>query len=128
MLKKLSQSLFKSFTILLFSFFLINANSVVAADLNFSNLVLCKDSQAFNKRLATSTKKLENRLKFYEKNSNEYENIIKKIESTTARFEKYKDNNLLCGKEGLPRIIATGQWDHANEFIVPGILFLYITG
>ncbi len=128
MLKKLSQSLFKSFTILLFSFFLINANSVVAADLNFSNLVPCKDSQAFNKRLATSTKKLENRLKFYEKNSNEYENIIKKIESTTARFEKYKDNNLLCGKEGLPRIIATGQWDHANEFIVPGILFLYITG
>ena len=35
---------------------------------------------------------------------------------------------LLCGKEGLPRIIATGQWDRANEFVIPGILFLYITG
>jgi photosystem I subunit 3 len=31
-------------------------------------------------------------------------------------------------KEGLPRIIASGQWDHANEFVIPGVLFLYITG
>lgn len=35
---------------------------------------------------------------------------------------------MLCGKEGLPRIIASGQWDRANEFVIPGIIFLYITG
>jgi photosystem I subunit 3 len=23
---------------------------------------------------------------------------------------------------------ASGQWDHANEFVIPGVLFLYITG
>ncbi len=117
----------KFFASFFFSFFLINNHSAYA-DSNFSNLTYCKDSQAFQKRLSTSVKKLENRLNLYEKDSKEYLSIIKKIESTTARFEKYKKDNLFCGKEGLPRIIATGQWDHANEFTLPGILFIYITG
>ena len=54
--------------------------------------------------------------------------LLKEIESTKTRFERYRSSNLLCGKEGLPRIIASGQWDHANEFVIPGILFIYITG
>ena len=54
--------------------------------------------------------------------------LVKEIESTKTRFERYQSSNLLCGKEGLPRIIASGQWDHANEFVIPGILFIYITG
>ena len=54
--------------------------------------------------------------------------IQKEIEQTKARFERYGNANLLCGKEGLPRIIATGQFDRANEFVIPGIMFLYITG
>ena len=57
-----------------------------------------------------------------------YKNLQKEINSTKHRFEAYSNSSLLCGKEGLPRIIASGQWDHANEFILPGILFLYITG
>jgi photosystem I subunit 3 len=35
---------------------------------------------------------------------------------------------LLCGKDGLPHLIADGRWDHAAEFTLPGLLFLYITG
>ena len=94
----------------------------------FDNLTPCKDSTAFQKRLTTSVKKLENRLKLYTPNSKESDFLLKEIESTKTRFERYRSSNLLCGKEGLPRIIASGQWDHANEFVIPGILFIYITG
>ena len=94
----------------------------------FDNLTPCKDSTAFQKRLTTSVKKLENRLKLYTPNSKESDFLLKEIESTKTRFERYQSSNLLCGKEGLPRIIASGQWDHANEFVIPGILFIYITG
>jgi photosystem I subunit 3 len=34
---------------------------------------------------------------------------------------------LLCGKK-VYHVCASGQWDHANEFVIPGVLFLYITG
>ena len=94
----------------------------------FDNLTPCKDSTAFQKRLTTSVKKLENRLKLYTPNSKESDFLLKEIESTKTRFERYRSSNLLCGKEGLPRIIASGQWDHANEFVIPGSLFIYITG
>jgi len=98
------------------------------ANATFDNLTPCNKSTAFQKRLTTSVKKLENRLKLYTPNSKESDFLLKEIEATKTRFERYQSSNLLCGKEGLPRIIASGQWDHANEFVIPGILFLYITG
>jgi photosystem I subunit 3 len=98
------------------------------AQADFTMLTPCKDSPNFQKRLNTSIKKLENRLKLYKENTSESEFLLKEINATKARFERYGKSNLLCGKEGLPRIIASGQWDHANEFVFPGILFLYITG
>jgi photosystem I subunit 3 len=111
----------------IFSLFFINTE-VKVADANFSNLVACKESPAFQKRLNSSIKKLENRLKLYSPETKEAKFLINEISATKARFERYGNSTLLCGKEGLPRIIASGQWDHANEFVVPGILFLYITG
>lgn len=102
--------------------------SINPALASFNTLAACKDSPAFQKRLLTATKKLEARKKLYANNSKEYYALVKEIESTTARFKKYENASLLCGKEGLPRIIVSGQWDHASEFMVPGILFLYITG
>ena len=111
----------------LFSFILM-ASDVSPANADFTNLTPCKDSPAFQKRLASSVKKLENRLKLYTPESKETLFLNKEIANTKARFERYGNSNLLCGKEGLPRIIASGQWDHANDFVVPGILFLYITG
>lgn len=103
-------------------------SNVSVANAEFNNLTPCKESPAFQKRLASSVKKLENRLKFYTPESKETSILKKQIESTKARFERYGNSNLLCGKEGLPRIIASGQWDHANDFVVPGVIFLYITG
>jgi photosystem I subunit 3 len=114
------------------AFFLIPAffftSNLTPATADFNALIPCKDSPSFQKRLNTSVKKLENRLKFYTPESKEAEFLKKEINSSKARFERYQNSNLLCGKEGLPRIIATGQWDHANEFVIPGLLFLYITG
>jgi photosystem I subunit 3 len=119
---------FKSaLSILAISFF-VNSVTVQSANADFSNLTPCKESASFQKRANTEVKKLENRLKFYTPESKESKFLLKEIEATKARFERYGESNLLCGKEGLPRIIASGQWDHANEFVIPGLLFLYITG
>ncbi len=112
---------------ILSSFFIFNGN-VLEAKADFSALTLCKESPAFTKRLNSEVKKLENRLKLYTPESKESKFLLQEIESTKLRFERYGNSNLLCGKEGLPRIIASGQWDHANEFVIPGVLFLYITG
>jgi photosystem I subunit 3 len=115
------------FSVIFLSCFVFNTK-IPVANADFNMLTLCKDSPAFQKRLVTSVKKLQNRLKYYTPESKEANFLVKEIESTKGRFERYGNSNLLCGKEGLPRIIANGQWDHANEFVIPGILFLYITG
>ena len=123
---------FKSFLakIICFTFFsgTLLTSDVQVAKADFTALKPCKESPAFQKRLTSSVKKLENRLKLYTPESKEAKFILKEIETTKARFDRYGNSNLLCGKEGLPRIIATGQWDHANEFVVPGELLLNITG
>ena len=117
----------KTILVSLLSLSLFNIHpQIVKAD--FKNLIACKDSTTFKKRLTTSVKKLENRLKLYTPESKEALFLQKEIEQTKSRFARYENSGLLCGKEGLPRIIATGQWDRANEFIIPGIMFLYITG
>jgi photosystem I subunit III len=123
---------FKSFISKLFCpfffAFVFFTTNLTPANAEFNGLTPCKESPAFQKRLNSSVKKLENRLKFYTPESKEAKFLLKEIDATKARFTRYGSTNLLCGKEGLPRIIASGQWDHANEFVVPGILFLYITG
>ena len=111
----------------LFSFFFFSTD-IKPANAAFNNLVPCKESPAYKKRLDSSLKKLDNRLKLYTPDSREAQALTQKIAGTKTRFERYGNAGLLCGKEGLPRIIATGQWDHANEFVIPGVLFLYITG
>jgi len=115
------------FSLIILPFFIFNSH-IQDSKADFNALTLCKDSPAFTKRLNSEVKKLDNRLKLYTPESKESKFLLQEIESTKLRFERYGNSNLLCGKEGLPRIIASGQWDHANEFVIPGILFLYITG
>ncbi len=81
--------------------------SAASAD-DVAGLVLCKDSPAFQQRAA------------------EAQNTTGDPKSGEKRFASYA--NRLCGAEGLPRIIADGSLEHANEFIIPGALFLYIAG
>ena len=117
----------QSIIAVIFSTFLFTSMTPEASA-NFNALVPCKESPAFQKRLKSSVKKLENRLKLYTAETKEAKFLEREIEATKARFERYENSSLLCGKEGLPRIIASGQWDHAGEFTIPAILFLYITG
>jgi len=42
------------------------------------------------------------------------------------RFKRY--SKAVCGEDGLPHLIVDGRWNHAGEILIPGILFVYITG
>ena len=46
----------------------------------------------------------------------------------TCRFDNYGKQGLLCGSDGLPHLIVSGDQRHWGEFITLGILFLYIAG
>ena len=98
----------------------------VLADIG--GLTKCSESPAFKKRLATSVKKLEQRMSKYEADSPPALALKQQIEQVQVRFDKYSRSDLLCGTDGLPHLIADGRWSHAAEFIIPGIGFIYISG
>tara|TARA_B110000902_G_C14294895_1_gene582945 strand:+ start:4231 stop:4824 length:594 start_codon:yes stop_codon:yes gene_type:complete len=88
----------------------------------------CEKSPAFEKRLKTSVKKLEGRLKKYEAGTPPALALQQQIQQTKDRFQRYKDSNLLCGNDGLPHLMVSGDWNHAAEFMLPGMMFLYVAG
>ena len=104
---------------------LLNFNPVHA---DVAGLVPCKDSAAFNKRLKNSIKRLETRLSKYEPGTPPALAIDSQIKRTQNRFDSYSKAGILCGNEGLPHLIADGRWNHAGDFMFPGLLFIYITG
>lgn len=72
-----------------------------------ATLVPCRDSAAFQQRA---------------------KNVVPGS-SAADRFQKYVDEGLLCGvDDGLPHLVVDGHLDHAGEFIIPGLLFLYLAG
>ncbi|NEP58731.1 MAG: Photosystem I reaction center subunit III [Symploca sp. SIO2G7] len=73
-----------------------------------AGLTPCKDSPAFQERAAAAL------------------NTTSDPESGRKRFERYSE--ALCGEEGLPHLVVDGRLSHAGDFIIPGLLFLYITG
>ncbi|MBW4567997.1 MAG: Photosystem I reaction center subunit III [Tolypothrix carrinoi HA7290-LM1] len=73
-----------------------------------ADLVPCKDSPAFLQRAA------------------EARNTTSDPASGQKRFERYAQ--AVCGPEGLPHLIVDGRLDRAGDFIIPGILFLYVAG
>ena len=93
-----------------------------------ASLEPCKDSAAFSKRLNNSVKKLEVRLSKYDPATPPFLALQKQIDKTKLRFEKYGQAGLLCGTDGLPHLVTDGRWNHAGEFIFPGLLFIYIAG
>ena len=93
-----------------------------------AGLTPCKDSPVFAKRMDRSIKKLENRLAQYNESTPPALALTEQINKTKNRFIKYSQSGVLCGTDGLPHLIADGRWNHAGEFIFPGIVFIYITG
>ena len=111
---------------LLFLTLLTFAPNQAFADIG--GLTKCSESPAFNKRLKTSVKKLEQRMSQYEADSPPALALQQQIDRTNARFDKYGRSELLCGTDGLPHLVADGRWSHAAEFILPGFGFIYISG
>jgi photosystem I subunit III len=73
-----------------------------------ADLVPCKDSPAFQARAEAAR------------------NTTADPNSGAKRFDRY--SQALCGPEGLPHLIVDGSLDHAGDFLIPSILFLYIAG
>ena len=44
--------------------------------------------------------------------------INKSIEQTERRFAMYGKQGLVCGADGLPHLVTSGDWNHAGEFMV----------
>ncbi|PHT55510.1 Photosystem I reaction center subunit III, chloroplastic [Capsicum baccatum] len=101
---------------------------VLPASADISGLTPCKESKQFAKREKQQIKKLENSLKLYAPDSAPALAINATIEKTKRRFDNYAKQGLLCGSDGLPHLIVSGDQRHWGEFITPGILFLYIAG
>lgn len=116
---------FNLITLFLIFFLVFTPNQALA---EIGGLTKCSDSPAFAKRLKTSVKKLELRMKQYEVDSPPALALQQQIDRTQARFDKYSRAELLCGADGLPHLIADGRWSHAAEFILPGFGFIYISG
>ncbi|GFQ04466.1 photosystem i reaction center subunit iii chloroplastic [Phtheirospermum japonicum] len=101
---------------------------VLPASADIAGLTPCKESKQFAKREKQEIKKLESSLKLYAPDSAPALAINATIEKTKRRFDNYGKQGLLCGSDGLPHLIVSGDQRHWGEFITPGILFLYIAG
>lgn len=105
---------------------LVSAPLPAMADI--SGLTPCRESKQFAKREKQQIKKLESSLKLYAPDSAPALAIKATIEKTKRRFDNYGKAGLLCGSDGLPHLIVSGDQRHWGEFITPGLLFLYIAG
>ena len=80
------------------------ASASLAGD-NVAGLTPCGESAAFQQRASAA-----------------------KTDGAKARFDFYANSSLLCGEDGLPHLVVDGDLAHLGEFVIPGILFLYIAG
>nr|QWK42118.1 photosystem I protein F [Pseudochorda nagaii] len=111
-----------------FLIFFLALSIPLTAFADVAGLTKCSESAPFNKRLEASVKKLESRVQKYEVGSPPALALEQQINRTKQRFDRYSKSELLCGKEGLPHLITDGRWDHSVEFVIPGLMFLYISG
>lgn len=116
----------KIFAVLLGLSLMYLSPNILYADV--AGLVPCKESPKFEKRLTVSVKKLESRLSKYDPGTPPALAIQEQINKTKIRFDKYSKSGVLCGADGLPHLITDGRWNHAGEFMLPGLLFIYISG
>ncbi len=81
--------------------------SAASAD-EFAHLTPCGQSAAFQERAKS------------------FRNTTDDPQSGQKRAERYSE--ALCGPDGLPRLIVDGRLSHMGDFLIPSIMFLYITG
>ena len=62
----------------------------------------------------------------YQQKSKNFLNTTNDPLSGQKRAERYAE--ALCGPEGYPHLVVDGNFAHAGDFTIPGLLFLYIAG
>lgn len=62
----------------------------------------------------------------YQAKAKNFRNTTSDPQSGQKRAERYGE--ALCGPEGYPHLIVDGRLDKAGDFLIPGVLFLYIAG
>ncbi len=62
----------------------------------------------------------------YQAKSKSFRNTTSDPQSGQKRAARYAE--ALCGPEGYPHLIVDGRLDRAGDFLIPGVLFLYIAG
>ena len=62
----------------------------------------------------------------YKQKAKSFRNTTDDPNSGQKRAERYAE--ALCGPEGYPHLVVDGRWDHAGDFLIPGVLFLYMAG
>lgn len=82
-------------------------------------LKTCKDVTAFQERKKEAFDKLK------EANSKGIP-LTWNQDTLTNKFSRYE--NAACGEDGYPHLVVDGRLNHAGDFVIPGILFLYIAG
>ncbi|KAL4627812.1 hypothetical protein ACB092_05G192700 [Castanea dentata] len=126
--EKITTSPLKAFSAALALSSILVSAPILPANADIAGLTPCKDSKQFAKREKQQIKKLESSLKLYAPDSAPALAIKASVEKTKRRFDNYGKQGLLCGSDGLPHLIVSGDQRHWGEFITPGILFLYIAG
>ncbi len=89
-------------------------------------LKVCAEVPAFQERMNDRLSALEAKLAAAKPGSAQLAVVEKQLSDTSRRFEAY--SKLLCGEEGLPHLITDGRLNHAGEFLIPGLAFLYLAG
>ncbi len=89
--------------VLLSAFLMVGFAPVASAEASVAGLTPCAESPRFQQRASAA-----------------------KTDQAKARFNLYSQS--LCGDDGLPRLIVDGRFSHAGDFLIPGLLFLYIAG
>jgi photosystem I subunit III len=84
------------------------ANFAPTAQADLSNLTPCGESAAFQAK------------------AKNFRNTTDDPQSGQKRAQSYA--KALCGPEGYPHLVVDGRLSHAGDFIIPGVLFLYIAG
>jgi photosystem I subunit III len=98
------------------------------ADLSFDTLTPCGQNPAFRQQIQSQVDGYEARIAKFAPGSAPVLYLESKIKAANERYEKYANSTLICGEDGLPHLITDGRLNHAGEFIIPGLAFLYIAG
>ena len=83
-------------------------NFAPSAQADLSHLTPCSESAA------------------YQAKAKNFRNTTSDPKSGQKRAERYAE--ALCGPEGYPHLIVDGRLDRAGDFLIPGLLFLYMAG